>query len=112
MKRGDYDAVYGRKRDRKGRWIVSDTPSRPRLSPREQEIILTLVERPDLTNADLAKRFVVELTTIKWLLASARRKTGTSNVTQLILWALREANRAQRLERWAALAYKAAGNED
>lgn len=67
------------------------------LSLREQDVILALVECPEGGIAGVAERLSLSLSTVNLYLYSARKKTGTQSSVQLVLWALREAQRMARM---------------
>jgi DNA-binding NarL/FixJ family response regulator len=65
---------------------------RTNLSYREQEVILALVTHSE-SNIQIARNLCITLSCVHAHLANIRRKTGTSNRVQLMLWALREAKK-------------------
>lgn len=75
-----------------------------RLTPREQEILLELAKGYE-GNKCLARHMNISTTTLNNHLAAMYIKTGTTNKTQLVLWAFRQAKRTLARETALTMTY-------
>lgn len=57
------------------------------MTPREEEVVVAVCE--GLTNAEIAERLNVSLSTVKTHLGQIREKIGARNRVELVIWAFR-----------------------